>query len=363
MERSTGGIRQVQPCQQFLAARISPDRIAEIGFTFADANRFWSNAFVSHSTPRPYFFDAASCSIARISAAVAGLTPPPQRRHDLRLRAPQACQPRRRSSASASCLRHRRHRRRARADRSASCRWHRRARDWLPSPEGNAPGPSGPPAPLRGEPTCLLCPEADVGDPHGVGSRAGDLSIHIGAVLDHQIQKRGIRRTAASAGHPESTPAATRNGVKPMALMLGLAPLARSARMTSMSPAWVARNKGVHPVLNCSVRKASAIAAAAGAMHVELRIQIDIRGQQPVDDVHTEEHRRSPSREQLRQPRVHRLRGLPLHLARRRRIPFYRRRCRGPCVPTNPRHADSRHDPTAVWRRRYDRYRGRPSAA
>src|SRR5436309_16127939 len=47
---------------------------------------------------------------------------------------------------------------------------------------------------------------------------------------------------------------------------------------------------------------------------------------------------------------------------RRRRIPFYRWRCRGPCVPTNPRHGDSLHDPTTVWRHRYDRYRGRPSA-
>ena len=55
-----------------------------------------------------------------------------------------------------------------------------------------------------------------------------------------------------------------------------------------------------------------------------------------------------PSCEKLRQPRLHQRHGLPFHLSRRRRIPFYRWRCRGPCVPTNPRYMDSLHDPTTV---------------
>ena len=48
---------------------------------------------------------------------------------------------------------------------------------------------------------------------------------------------------------PVPTPAATRNGVRPIALMLGLAPLSRRSRTTSTSLAMVARSNGVHPVL------------------------------------------------------------------------------------------------------------------
>src|SRR5262249_5973135 len=42
-------------------------------------------------------------------------------------------------------------------------------------------------------------------------------------------------------------------------------------------------------------RKASAVAAPAGAMHIELRIGIDIRGKQPVDNVHAGNTRTRPA--------------------------------------------------------------------
>ena len=125
-----------------------------------------------------------------------------------------------------------------------------------------------------------------VGDPHGVGPRTGDLSIHIGAVLDHQIQKRGIRRTAASpatrinAGRQQEW--RETHGVD-----VGVGALGQKSsndfHVASLGCAIQRRASRVQLFFP----KASAIAAPAGAMHIELRIRIDIRGQQPVDDVHT----------------------------------------------------------------------------
>ena len=131
------------------------------------------------------------------------------------------------------------------------------------------------------------------GNAHGVSLGAGDLSVHIGAVLEQQVHERRIGGASSGAlcrkpvppRLPGPTPAASRNGVKPMSLMLGLAPLASRRRATSISLPSAARDKGVAARAAKVLDETPAVASAAGAMHIELRIGIDIRGQQRVDDV------------------------------------------------------------------------------
>ena len=166
---------------------------------------------------------------------------------------------------------------------------------------------------------------------------------------------------------PVPTPAATRNAVSPIALMLGDAPLARRACITSMSPPMVARSNGVHPVLRSGSMKRPLLPPRLGRCMLSSGPGSTPAASSALIDVHIRIQVRDPKRALQPAPGAT-IRGSQAAAPNRQppdvRPPFDRSAMYRAVRPHQSQTGwDLRRDPTTAWRHRCDRYPGRSSAA